>query len=71
MTRPDLTATVAAMPPEERAGALVVLDHLTRPLTRREIEARLRRGGISQARAGKIATALVDWEIIAMMGPGA
>ena len=65
----DLTAKVAAMTPEQREGAIVVLDALSRPLTVREIETFLRRGGVSRSRAIKIASVVKHWHIIAMAGP--
>ena len=66
----DLIAVIESMPEAERKGALAVLDHFTRPMTSGEIAARLRGGGISQARAGRIAAAVAGWHIVALVGPG-
>ncbi|BBI19865.1 hypothetical protein EKJ_07120 [Qipengyuania flava] len=65
----DLLARVEAMTPEQREGAIEVLDALTRPLTVREIETFLRKGGVSRSRAIKIAGTVKHWHIVAMMGP--
>lgn len=64
-----LASLIEGMDGERREGALAVLDHLSRPMTAREIEARLRRGGISQARAAKIAAAVAGWHIVALIAP--
>ena len=66
----DLIKQIDAMPSEQRAGALAALDALTRPLTVREIEAFLRKGGVSRSRAVKLAGTLRHWHIIALLGPG-
>ncbi len=65
----DLLARVEAMTPEQREGAIEVLDALTRPLTVREIETFLRKGGVSRSRAIKIAGTVKHWHIVALMGP--
>lgn len=62
-------AKVEAMTPEQREGAIEVLDALTRPLTVREIETFLRKGGVSRSRAVKIAGTVKHWHIVALMGP--
>lgn len=67
----SLLELVEAMPAERKAGALAVLDHLSRPLTQAEIAAHLRRHGVSNARAAKIAAATKDLHIIALVGDGA
>jgi len=66
-----LAALIQAMPTEQRRGAVAVLDYLSRPLTQAEITAHLRRHGVSNARAGKIAAAVVHLDIIALVGDGA
>lgn len=66
----DLQTLIDGMEGERRAGAIAVLDYLSRPMTMREIEARLRAGGISSARAGKIAAAVAHWHIVALIGDG-
>ncbi|MEH6789654.1 hypothetical protein [Parasphingorhabdus sp.] len=66
----NLTSIVEAMPPAQREGALIVLDHLTRPMTQREIAAHLQRHGVQRAKAGKIAAAVADFQIVALLGPG-
>jgi len=65
----DLIAQVEAMTPEQREGAITVLDAMSRPLQAREIESFLRAGGVPRARAIKLAGELKRWHIIAMMGP--
>lgn len=66
----DLIAKVQAMTPEQREGAIVALDCLSRPMTVREIERWLRHsGGVSRARAVKLAGTLKHLNIIAMAGP--
>lgn len=60
---------IEAMPSADRAGALRVLDELSRPLTVREIEHILRDGGVPKFRATKLAGALKQWRVIALVGP--
>lgn len=67
----DLHAIVAAMPDEQREGACIVLDAISRPLTAREIETTLRYRGVPRARAIKLAGELKRWHILAMVGPEA
>ncbi len=69
MTKTELIERVEAMTPEQREGAIVVLDHFSRPLQAREIERFLRHGGVPRARAIKLAGCLKHWNIIAMLGP--
>lgn len=66
-----LATLIEAMPTEQRRGAVAVLDYLSRPLTQAEIAAHLRRHGVSNARAAKIAAATKDLHIIALVGDGA
>ncbi len=66
----DLTTLIENMGADQREGALKVLDYLTRPMTGREIAAHLRHHGVSQARAAKIAGAVKDLHIVAMIGDG-
>jgi len=69
MTKTALIEQIEAMPPEQREGAIMVLDHFSRPLQTREIERFLRHGGVPRARAVKLAGCLKHWRIIAMLGP--
>lgn len=63
-----LTDQVAAMPAEQRAGAIAILDHLTRPLTVREIEGALQKRGVSRSRAVIIAASVKHLHVVAMVG---
>lgn len=65
---PTLSDRVVAMTPEARAAALEVLDHLTRPLSVREIEHALRRCGVPKPRAVLLATSLKKLAIVAIVG---
>lgn len=62
-----LQQRIEAMPISERAGALIVLDELTRPLTATEIRVILRKGGMSSTQAMKCARLLLPWRIVAML----
>ncbi|QQN74829.1 hypothetical protein [Croceicoccus sp. YJ47] len=53
---------------EARAAALKVLDMVSRPLTVREIEVLLRHGGVSRARAVKLAGTLKHLNVISIIG---
>lgn len=66
--KPDLVAMIEAMPAEQRKGALVVLDALSRPLTARELELIFRDRWLSKSASVKIATALQRFNIIAVVG---
>ena len=63
-----LTDRIMAMGTEARSAALMVLDELSRPLQAREIEAALRRHGVSKSRAVIIATSIRKLNIIAVVG---
>lgn len=63
----DLRALFDTMTPEQKAGAIQVLDLCTRPLTVREIENLLRLGGVSRARSIKLAGTLKHMAIIAVL----
>ena len=60
---------IEAMTDAERKGAIAVLDRLTRPFTVREIEAHMRKAGLSRAQSEKAARHLRAFHIIAMIGP--
>ena len=64
-----LLDAIEAMQPDELAGALVALDHVSRPLTAREIEHALRAHGVSKSRAVIIAASIRRLNIIAIIGP--
>lgn len=66
--RQDLVAMIEAMPEAERAGALAVLDALSRPLTAREIEHGLRAKGVPKPRAVILANAVKGLAVIALVG---
>lgn len=64
-----LDQALAAMTADEKRGALIALDVLSRPLTPREIEALARRAGMSRTQACKLAGAIKGCAIIALAGP--
>lgn len=66
----NLIEYVESLDGDARTAALTVLDHFTRPMTAKEIEANLRHRGISQARAAKVADAVKGFHIVAMIGDG-
>ena len=63
-----LLDAIEAMAPDELAGALVALDHVTRPLTAREIEHALRAHGVSKSRAVIVAASVKRLGIVAVVG---
>ena len=65
----DLKQMLASMTPEQREGAIQVLDAVSRPLRVREIEVLLRAGGVSRSRAVKLAGSIKGFHIIALAGP--
>ena len=64
----DLRTLIENYTPEQRATALQVLDMVSRPLTVREIEVLLRHGGVSRARAVKLAGTLKHLHVISIIG---
>ena len=64
----SLTDRVMALNTEARSAAIMVLDELSRPLDVREIEAALRRHGVSKSRAVIIASSIRKLNIIAVVG---
>lgn len=65
----DLVARIEAMSDDERRGALIALDAVSRPMTVREIEGWLRhKGGVSRMRAVKLAGTLKHVHVIALIG---
>lgn len=64
----DLTKCIEGMTPEQRHGALIVLDMLTQPLTVRQIEGALRMRGVPRSRAVVTAASLKGLHIVAMIG---
>ena len=65
----NLHDLIASMEGERRAAALEVLDAISRPMTVREIEGWLRhKGGVSRARAVKLAGTLKHVHVIALLG---
>lgn len=69
MNTTDLPALIEAMPAEQRKGALIVLDALSRPLTVREIEGALRLHGVPRSRAVVLAASTKKLAIISIVGP--
>lgn len=63
----DLVRLLEAMPADERRGALVVLDAISRPLTPKEIERLLRDHWVSKSQAVQIAGVLKRFNIIAIV----
>ena len=68
MAAPDLLALLASMTAEQRKGALVALDALTRPLSAREIEHALRDKGVPKPRAIILANSVRKLNIVALVG---
>jgi hypothetical protein len=56
------------MTPEQREGALIALDAVSRPLTAREIERALRDQWVSKTAATKLGSVLHRFNIIAVVG---
>ena len=68
----DLHALIENMDEEQRAGAIAILDAVSRPMSVREIEQWLRyRGKVSRSRAVKLASTLKHLHVIALVGPEA
>ena len=65
----DLHALLEAMTPEERRGALIALDAVSRPMQSREIEAALFCKGTSRSQRKAIVAAVKRFNIIAVIGP--
>ena len=65
----DLHTLIEGMEGERRAGALQVLDAISRPMNAREIEGALRLNGVPRSRAIKLASTVKHFHIIAMAGP--
>lgn len=65
----SLTDHISAMTPEQREGAIAVLDLISRPMTVREIERALRANSVTRSRAIKLAGTLKHFHIIAVAGP--
>ena len=69
MTAPNLLTAIDTMTAEQLTGATIALDHVSRPLTVREIEHALRRHGVAKSRATLFAASLRKLSIIAVVGP--
>ena len=65
----NLVATIEAMTPEERRGALIALDAVSRPMLPKEIEAALFCKGTSRSQRKAIVGAVKGFNIIAVIGP--
>lgn len=57
-----------AMTPEQRRGALALLDHVSRPLPQKTIEQLLVRKGVSRHRAVLIVSAVKGMHLVALIG---
>lgn len=64
----DIPKILDDMTGERRAGALEMLDHISRPLSPREIERLLREKGVPKSRAVIIASAVHKFHIVAAIG---
>ena len=64
----DIAKALEAMTEEQRQGAIIILDELTRPLTVREIEGALRLQGVPRSRAVIAASSLKKLHIVALIG---
>lgn len=64
-----ITERLESMGTEALEGALVALDEVSRPLTAREIEAALRKHGVSKSRAVLFGASLKNLHIVAVVGP--
>ena len=63
-----LIELIGSMTPDERRGALLALDHCSRPMTPRQIETVLRERGHSRNWSTTAATILKNLNIIAIHG---
>jgi hypothetical protein len=70
VVRADQGAQQSPVPPSVRDEALAFLDRVAAPLTKREVEAALRRFGVNRARAHVLANCLKDIMIIAITDGG-
>lgn len=61
-----LIELIGSMTPDERRGALLALDHCSKPLTPREIERLIRSCGFSRSASAGLAGALKYVSIIAV-----
>ncbi|WP_221795685.1 hypothetical protein [Aquisediminimonas sediminicola] len=59
---------IEGMNTDQRDGALTMLDHISRPLTVREIEGALRLHGVPKSRAVIIAASIKKLGVIAIVG---
>ncbi len=66
--RPTIKSVLDTMTAEQRRGALVLLDHMTRPLTQKEIENCLVLKGVSRHRAVLIGSSVKSLHIVALVG---
>lgn len=64
-----VTALIEAMNPDERRGALSILDALSRPLQRREIEGAMIGRGVSRSQRKILSACIERLHIIALVGP--
>jgi hypothetical protein len=64
----DLIAQLETMTPDERRGALIVLDALSRPLLPKEIEAALYSRGTPRSQRKAIVAAVKSFNIIPSSG---
>lgn len=68
-TRAGLIATIEGMAGAERRGALMVLDMLSEPMSKREIETAMAGRGVSRSQRKILAAVVQPFHIIALTGP--
>lgn len=64
----NIEAELRSMSGERLQGALAILDHISRPLTARDIENALRLHGVPKPRAVVIASSVKNMSVIAIVG---
>ena len=64
-----VTSLIEAMDPNERRGALSILDALSRPLQRREIDGAMIGRGVSRSQRKILSACIERLHIIALVGP--
>lgn len=65
----DILAKLEAMEPAERQGAIAMLDMVSRPLSKREIEGAMIGRGVSRTQRKILSASVERLHIIALVGP--
>ncbi|MES2001576.1 MAG: hypothetical protein V4444_04605 [Pseudomonadota bacterium] len=65
----ELFRKIATMTTEQREGALMALDAISRPMTIREIEAAMVGRGVPRTQRKVLSKAVERWHIVALLGP--